>query len=193
MINKNHISCLTSLTVCSGSELEQKWQTVPFYQVKLVTSSQMMKRCIFVLMLTLYSVQLQYQVQPTMCLQPNMHFIHNQRAYVFLWLTLGLYGARNEMECKTPDGAIKRAIRPNLCYRTKSVKLVHEFSAWPMNSRCVYWAGVSGWYLLRILPPLFPFIGIVCSNWQITNGGIKPHVEHLQRRRNINKLWIIWI
>lgn len=130
-------------------------------------------------------------IQCIMCRQPNMNFIHNQRAYVFLCLTLGLCGARNYMECKTPDGAIKRAIRPNLCCKEDKicVKLVHQYSAWLINSDIMFaGAGVRGWYLLRILPPLFPFIGIVCSNGQVTNRGIKPHVEHLEKQ-NDSREW----
>lgn len=33
---------------------------------------------------------------------------------------------------------------------------------------------------MRILPPLFPFVGVVGGDGQITNWGVKPHVEHLQ-------------
>lgn len=36
---------------------------------------------------------------------------------------------------------------------------------------------------MRILPPLFPFVGVVGGNGQITNRGVKPHVEHLQRQQ----------
>lgn len=34
-------------------------------------------------------------------------------------------------------------------------------------------------YLIRILPPLLPFVGVVGGNGQITDGGVEPHVENL--------------
>lgn len=90
-------------------------------------------------------------------------------------------------ECKGPDGAMKKAIRPSLCCKEDKIcaKLVHQCSARLINSgMCVGGRSKGGvGYLLRILPPLFPFVGVVGGNGQITNGGIKPHVEHLQRQK----------
>lgn len=49
-------------------------------------------------------------------------------------------GTRNYMECKTPDGAMKKAIRPNLCCKEDKicVKLVHQYSAWLINSDIIF-------------------------------------------------------
>lgn len=60
------------------------------------------------------------------------------------------------------------------------VKIVHQCSPYFINSElCVE---VS--YLVRILPPFFPFVGVAGSNGQITNRGVKPHIEYLQRQQD---------
>lgn len=51
--------------------------------------------------------------------------------------------------------------------------------------RCTRWKSVLNvieiGHLRRILPPVLPLVGVVGSDRQITNGGIKPHIEHLQK------------
>lgn len=87
-------------------------------------------------------------------------------------------------ECRRPDGAVKKAIRLILCCIEDKIraKLMRQYSARLINfdNTCV-----GGWgYLIRILPPLFPFVGVVGGDGQITDGGVKPHIEHLQRQKD---------
>lgn len=82
---------------------------------------------------------------------------------------------------------MKKAIRLILCCKEDKIgaKLVRQYSARLINfdNMCV-----GGWgYLIRILPPLFPFVSVVGGDGQITDGGVKPHVEHLQRQKD---LWV---
>lgn len=44
------------------------------------------------------------------------------------------------------------------------------------------WGGRAG-YLIRILPPLLPIVGVVGGNGQITNGGVEPHIENLRTQQ----------
>lgn len=80
---------------------------------------------------------------------------------------------------------MKKAIRLILCCKEDKIgaKLVRQYSARLINfdNMCV-----GGWgYLIRILPPLFPFVSVVGGDGQITDGGVKPHVEHLQRQKDL--------
>ena len=69
---------------------------------------------------------------------------------------------------------LKAEMLTNLCK-----KLLHQFYA--RLKTLITSVGVG--HLFRILPPLFPFLRVVGSNGQITNRGVKPHIEYLQRQQ----------
>lgn len=84
-------------------------------------------------------------------------------------------------------GQWKKAIRTVLC--CKEDQICAKACASVFCSAHKFWQHVGVGHLMRILPPLLPFVGVVGGNGQITNGGVKPHVEYLQRQQ---ESWVTW-
>jgi hypothetical protein len=43
-------------------------------------------------------------------------------------------------------------------------------------------------HVIRVLPPFLPAVGVTCCDGYVSNGGIEPHIKHLEKRSDKAKV-----